>query len=259
MSHVSHTFSFLKKQALEELLEKLKEQVYYKKCADEFRAEEGTNLGKKVLAIGYDKKRTGNVQWDPFNYDDIVHMLSTMPEAIREIAGERKYLLIVVFWNSSCDVFALKNIRSLTNAPILILTERYSGVEKAGFLEAGADEYIPYPETVQEVEASCKALIRRYTILNQSPGIPMSHVLQGDVFVDKDYRRIYVCGQEINLARREFEVFNLLTSHPERVYTYEQLSSRWGKQKISPLRTASIPVSAGSGGNWKMYLNVHAA
>lgn len=186
-------------------------------------------MGKKVLVIGYDKKRTGNKQWDSYYYDDTVHMLSTMPEAIVEVAGEQKYLLIMIFWNSNCDIFALKNIRSLTNAPILILAEKYNGVEKAGFLEAGADEYIPYPETVQEVVASCKALIRRYTLLNQSPCVPMSNVLQGDVFVDKDYRRIYVCGQVINFARREFEVFNLLASHPERVYTYEQLSSRMGE------------------------------
>lgn len=141
----------------------------------------------------------------------------------QRLSRNNSYLLIIIFWQLSDDIILLKNIRNLTNVPILVLKEKYDGSEKISLIEAGADEYLSWPENPWEAVASCRALIRRYTVLNRQDTRPVNMMLQEDVIIDGDYRSVFIRGKSLQLTRREFDLFCLLASYPERVFTYERL------------------------------------
>lgn len=103
------------------------------------------------------------------------------------------------------------------------------GEEKITAIDAGADEYIQWPDTIQEGVASVRALIRRYTELNRQDDGRLTILSRGCIFISVDYRKVFVNAQEIQLPRREFDLFYLLASNPGRVFTQEQLYQQiWG-------------------------------
>ena len=178
---------------------------------------------KQVLVIGYDGITKRKTKWECPHHAERIHILPHTSDAIKRLVEENAYVLVVFFTHGSDDVFAVRSIRNLTDIPILVLAEEYKGMEKIDILEAGADEYIPYPETIWEAIASCHALIRRYTMLNQQRESPMNLTIQGEVFIHGDCRKVFISGKELQFTSREYDLFTLLAASPERVYTYAAL------------------------------------
>lgn len=122
----------------------------------------------------------------------------------------------------------------LTNAPILVIKDKYDGEEKMAAIKAGADEYIQWPETMQESMASCYALIRRFAMQGWGGGVMEDVLLRGGVVISTGNQRIFIKERELELSRREFDLFCLLVSSPERVFTYEQILSQVWDNEYAP-------------------------
>lgn len=209
-------------------------------------------MEKWVLTVGYDKERFNEAQRESLQYGIFIRMASDSSEAIALLSKNNSFLLVIIFSDGPDYLNPLKTIRSLTKAPILMLRHRYDGAEKIAAIAAGADEYIQWPDTIQEGVASCRALIRRYTELNRRVE-KQNILLCNSVFISLDYRKVFVNALEIELPRREFDLFYILSSAPDRVFTYEQLSKKCGAAIMSPRKTVSIPASTVSAKNWKAY------
>ena len=97
-------------------------------------------MKKWVLIVGYDLDCIKDIRQESMKYGMTIHMLSDMIEAIRELVEENSYLLVVLCVCGSVDLRQLKLIRKLTQAPVLVMSEKYDGVEKIAVIEAGADE-----------------------------------------------------------------------------------------------------------------------
>ena len=188
-------------------------------------------MEKWILAVGYDADQFNKTQEEWLKYGVFIRMIPDLPSAIRELSQNHVYLLVAIFSDGDDFLTGLSAIRSLTHAPILIMKHRYNGAEKVAALEAGADEYIEWPKSLEESVASGRALIRRYTELNQITTMPPNVLSSGDVLISVDYRKVFVHTVEIELPRREFDLFFLLVSNPERVFTPEQLYRLvWGDE-----------------------------
>ena len=182
-----------------------------------------------VLAVGYDKDKFNDAQRECLKYGVFIRLTSDIPEALVELSKEHNYLLVAIFSDNIDYLSALHLIRGLTKAPLLILKHQYNGEEKITVIDAGADEYIQWPETIQEGVTSARALIRRYTELNRQDDGRLTILSRGCVFISVDYRKVFVNAQEIQLPRREFDLFYLLAANPGRVFTQEQLYQQiWG-------------------------------
>lgn len=175
-------------------------------------------MGKCILIVGCEK-----LQSEYTGYDEFVCVLDDASRISTELAGKNTFLLIVIFWKFSDDVQSVKDIRCITNIPVIVIAEKYSGTEKIALLEAGADEYIQRPETMDEAAASCRALIRRYTAFNQRGNEAVHMAFQGRLVINEDQRRVFVGGKELRLIGQEFDILRILVSSPERVFTYGQL------------------------------------
>ena len=187
-----------------------------------------------ILMVGYDKGIFGDIQQECLKYGVIIRILENTSQALCEMSKEDNYLLIVIFPDDYGYLKDLSVIREYTTAPILIIATQYEGAEKIAAIEAGADEYIQQPETLPEGIASSRALIRRFTELNPKTMVNPSILSRGCVLINLNYRRAYVNAHEIELPRREFDLFCMLVSEPERIFTYEQIFTKVWKEGYVP-------------------------
>lgn len=170
---------------------------------------------KQVLVIGYDGKTKRKTKWECPHCAEGLHILSLTSDAMKRLTEENTYVLIVFFTHGSDDALAVRSIRNLTDIPILVLAEEYKGVEKIDILEAGADEYIPYPETIWEAIASCRALIRRYTMLNRQRERPKNLTIQGKCSSMGIAGRFLFLGRNYSLPAVSI-IFSLCWRHPRK-------------------------------------------
>jgi len=114
-----------------------------------------------------------------------------------------------------------RRLREYLNAvPVLLLTARASITEKVEGLNAGADDYLGKPFSMDELVARIRALIRR------SGGETFSFFRVGDLIVRSAERAVERGGRRIELTAREFGLLELLVRHPGRVFTRTQLCER---------------------------------
>lgn len=180
-------------------------------------------MEKWVLAVGYGKEKFNAAQRACLNYGVFIRMAANLTETVGELAQQNDYLLVAIFSDTSDYLPSLKLLRSLTQAPIIVMKHQYDGAEKIAAIEAGADEYIQWPDTISEGVASCRALIRRYTELNRQKQSHLKILSRGSIFISVDYHKVFINAQEMEFPRREFDLFYLLASNPTRVFTQEQL------------------------------------
>ena len=102
------------------------------------------------------------------------------------------------------------------DVPVLMLTARGAIAERVTGLEAGADDYLVKPFALEELHARLKVLYRR-----RAPADGQLAV--GDIVMDLPQRRVWVAGQEVTLARREYAMLLSLAESRGRVVSRSRL------------------------------------
>lgn len=133
-----------------------------------------------------------------------------------------------------------KEIRRISEVPIIMLTARDTDVDKIVGLELGADDYVTKPFNTRELLARMKAVLRRST-KDQSHG---GQALEGaGVRLDPDRFEVTVGGEPIHLPRKEFELLELLMENAGRVLTRETLIDQiWGPDYFGDTRTLDVHI-----------------
>ncbi len=135
-----------------------------------------------------------------------------------------------------------QQIREFSDMPILMLTAKSDDMDKIMGLEYGADDYITKPFNILEVKARIKAIIRRNS-KNKQKETGSKKVAVGELEMDVDSRRVFSKGREINLTAKEFDLLELLLTHPGKVYSREQLlNTVWGPDYPGDVRTVDVHV-----------------
>jgi two-component system KDP operon response regulator KdpE len=119
-----------------------------------------------------------------------------------------------------------RRVRALSTAPIIVLSVQTEEATVVDALDAGADDYVIKPFGLEELLARVRAMLRR------SGGEPPSFDV-ADFRVDTRTRRIYVCGSEVRLTPKEFELFVYFAQHPHCVLTHRDLlAAIWGEENL---------------------------
>ena len=123
-----------------------------------------------------------------------------------------------------------------------MLTAKGEDMDKILGLEYGADDYITKPFNILEVKARIKAIIRRNH--KKVPDTDDSRtIVEGDMTIDMDSRRVSISGVEINLTAKEFNILTLLLLHPNKVYSRDDLLKQvWGSDALGDGRTVDVHV-----------------
>jgi DNA-binding response OmpR family regulator len=126
---------------------------------------------------------------------------------------------------------------------VLMLTARDSETDMLVGLGIGADDYMTKPFSPRELVARVRALLRR---VERSPAPPPGDkVVVGEIEVDPATRRVKRDGDDVHLTPIEFDLVHLLATHPDVVYTREQLLAEvWGYRDDSGARTIDSHIGA---------------
>ena len=122
--------------------------------------------------------------------------------------------------------------------PILMLTARGDEPDKVAGLDAGADDYITKPFSVQELLARIRAVLRR-----RAPEKTEETVTLAALVLDAAAHRVSWQGKSLKLGPTEFKLLHFLMKHPERVHSRQQLLDRvWGDHVFLEERTVDVHV-----------------
>ncbi len=136
----------------------------------------------------------------------------------------------------------LRGTKETATLPILILTARGTETDRVVGLEVGADDYVVKPFSPREVVARVRALLRR---ANPAPeGSDHGRVYErGRLRIEFATYQVFVDGQKLELAPREFELLRFFVEHPMRVYTRLQLLDMvWGRDTFVEPRTVDVHI-----------------
>jgi len=107
-----------------------------------------------------------------------------------------------------------RQIREISQVPLLFLTARSDEIDRVVGLEMGADDYICKPFSPRELVARVKANLRRST------ATPLSNEI---LVLNDENRSVHFCGQLLQVTRYEFGILQVMQKHPKRVYSREAL------------------------------------
>jgi two-component system KDP operon response regulator KdpE len=141
-------------------------------------------------------------------------------------AGTRKPDLVVLDLGlpDRDGVDVVRDIRSWSAVPILILSARTDEGDKVAALDAGADDYLTKPFGVAELQARVRALLRRTVRQTQDPIVRF-----GEIEVDMAKRSVTRAGVDIHLTPIEYRLLTQLIANAGRVLTHRQLLREvWG-------------------------------
>jgi two-component system KDP operon response regulator KdpE len=123
-----------------------------------------------------------------------------------------------------------RNLRAISQLPIIVLSVRGEERTKVQALDAGADDYVTKPFGMDELLARIRAALRRAA----KPDDIASPVLEvGDFRIDLENRSVTVDGSEVHLTPKEYDLMVYLVSHPGKVLTHRTLlAAVWGGESV---------------------------
>jgi two-component system KDP operon response regulator KdpE len=125
-----------------------------------------------------------------------------------------------------------REVRAVSEVPIIVLSVRNQELMKIEALDAGADDYVTKPFSIQELQARVRAQLRRKSAATE----PQQQVLNlGDFLIDIPQHRVAVRGQDIHLTPKQFDLLVCLAQHPGQVLTHRALlHAVWGTNADQP-------------------------
>jgi two-component system KDP operon response regulator KdpE len=119
----------------------------------------------------------------------------------------------------------LKELRQWSRVPVIVLTVRASEEEKVALLDAGANDYVTKPFSIEELMARIRAFLR-----NTHSSVDTTPVFDDGVLkIDLAMREVLLHGEPVALSRKEFSLLSLLVQQPGRLITQLQLLREvWG-------------------------------
>ncbi|WP_273952312.1 response regulator transcription factor [Leuconostoc mesenteroides] len=137
----------------------------------------------------------------------------------------------------------VKTVRKDSRIPILMLSAKSGDMDKIQGLITGADDYVTKPFNPLEVMARVRSLLRRAenAVQDQTPDV----LDIGSLIINKDSHEVKTStGDLVNLTALEFGILYLLASHPNRVFSADDIFERvWQQESVVSAKTVMVHVS----------------
>ena len=202
-------------------------------------------MATKVLVVDDEKMIVKGIRFSLLQDGYEVDTAYDGEEALQKAsANQYDIILLDVMLPKHSGLEVLQQIREFSAVPVIMLTAKGEDMDKILGLDYGADDYITKPFNILEVKARIKAIIRRVAGSRRDAAEEEDRILEnGDLRMDFDNRRVSVAGKEINLTSKEFELLELLATHPGKVYSRSMLlQTVWGKDYPGDVRTVDVHI-----------------
>lgn len=171
-----------------------------------------------------------------------VRTAQDVPNARLRIAEERPDLILLDWMMPGVSgveyARELKASATTRDIPIIMVTARAEEEDKIRGLNIGADDYVSKPFSFPELIARIQAVLRR-----TMPGGEEERLAVSGLQVDAASQRVTAKGDPVHLGPTEYRLLHFFISHPERVYTREQVLDRvWGQNVYVEERTVDVHI-----------------
>lgn len=146
-------------------------------------------------------------------------------EALKNFREQRPDIVLLDVNMPVMDgIAACREIRKQSSVPIIMLTVRSGERDKVLALDAGADDYVVKPFSMQELLARLRAALRRVKPSDELPAF-----VSKELSIDFEARRVTVRGREVHLTPKEFDLLRQLVNNQGRPLTHRRLlQTVWG-------------------------------
>lgn len=167
-------------------------------------------------------------------------------DALIKLANQKDVDLMVldVMMPTMDGIEVVKRVRQDSQLPILMLSAKTTDIDKIKGLVSGADDYVAKPFNPLEVMARIKSLLRRSTYKSaQEEGLDKLEI--GPLIISKESHEVWtLTNQSIQLTALEFGILHLLASHPNRVFSADEIFERvWQQESLVSAKTVMVHVS----------------
>ena len=136
-----------------------------------------------------------------------------------------------------------RQIREEKNTPIIMVSAKKDDIDKIRGLGLGADDYMTKPFSPSELVARVKAHLARYDRLTGSAAQKNKVIEIRGLKIDTTARRVWINEEEKTFTTKEFDLLTFLASHPNHVYTKEELFREiWDMESIGDIATVTVHI-----------------
>ncbi len=197
---------------------------------------------KKILVIEDEASIRDMLRFALERVDFLVSVAADAPSARLRIAESRPDLILLDWMmpgTSGVDYAReLKAAPQTRDIPVIMVTARAEEEDKIRGLNIGCDDYVSKPFSFPELIARIQAVLRR-----SMPGGEEERLAVAGLQVDAASQRVTAKGEPVRLGPTEYRLLHFFISHPERVYTREQVLDRvWGQNVYVEERTVDVHI-----------------
>lgn len=145
-------------------------------------------------------------------------------------AGRYQLLILDIMLPGMSGLEVLKQVRSFSDVPTIMLTAKGDDIDRILGLELGADDYLSKPFNPRELLARIKAILRRSTV--SAAAIQRKKI--GEIEIDEMAQKVIAGTASIRLTGTEFELLRCLAESPGKIVAKEELSSRALGRRLLP-------------------------
>lgn len=188
-------------------------------------------MNKPLILVVEDDNSVKNLIAITLNAHDYRYL--TAPNgatAIMETASHNPDIILLDLGLPDMDgVEVIQRIRTWSNLPIIVISARSEDTDKINALDAGADDYLTKPFSVEELLARLRATQRRLSVMQGETKTQSSIFLNGDLKVDYAAGCAYFDGEELHLTPIEYKLLCLLSKNVGKVLTHTFITQNiWG-------------------------------
>ena len=208
-----------------------------------------TSAKKKVLVIEDEKRISKVLEVNLLMAGYLCDTAFDGEEGLEKaLTGNFDLILLDIMLPKRDGFSVCREIRKKLSTPIIMVTAKEEEIDKVMGLDLGADDYVTKPFSVKVLLARIKANRRRrsgeFVELRQPAPTEGLIVIRGLTIDTKNFR-VTKDGREIELSRKEFEVLVFLASHPDELFSREELLEKvWGYEDFfGGIRTVDVTMS----------------
>ena len=164
--------------------------------------------------------------------------------AIMEVTSHNPEIILLDLGLPDMDgVQVIQTVRSWSNVPIIVISARSEDNDKIKALDAGADDYLTKPFSVEELLARLRVTQRRLSLMTAEMFTASSVFVNGKLKVDYAGGCAYLGEDELHLTPIEYNILKLLLSHPGQVFSSAQIYEQvWNDPAYGSENTVAVHI-----------------
>lgn len=216
-----------------------KKDLFWIRNKEDNKAEGVINVNHEILVVEDDSGIRQAIEIYLKNHGFIVHTAKDGVEGLEMVDKYPIHLAVVDIMMPKMDGMTMTmKIREKYDFPIIFLSAKSEDIDKIMGLNIGADDYMVKPFASLELIARVKSQLRRYeqilNLKNKQEAVPSHRYIIGGLELDTMTKEAIVNGQSVRLRPKEYQILELLMSHPGQVFSAEEIYEQvWQEEAIN--------------------------